>query len=72
MLKKKKNQSAERTIKSVENQRTVYSDKDRQTQNDKSRRTTLNSATALWDNPTTPLHHTTVPPGGLDQLLSTL
>lgn len=46
------------------NQRTVYLDKDRHDQNDKSRGTTLNSATALWDNPTTPLLHITAPPGG--------
>lgn len=61
--------SAEGTIKSRENQRTVYSDKDRHNQNDTSRGTILNSATALWDDPTTPLLHITVPPGGSSQTL---
>lgn len=41
--------SAEKTIKSQENQRTVYSDKDRNTQNyKKSRGATFDSATPLW------------------------
>lgn len=49
-----------------------FSQIDRHIQNDKSRGTALNSATALWDNPTTPSLHITVPPGGSYQLLCSL